>query len=135
MCMCLFVCEGGGGGVRDEGDRQLQRPPRPANNGERPNIQLPRTGVDEPSERDGGSPSGENAAQEGLVGRQLEQDQIGNENGGTPALQLPDDKGRSGGGQQPGRWSPGGWRSEGGSRIFLPASREGLKTFNFTNSI
>ena len=42
------------------------------NNGERPNIQLPRTGVDEPSERDGGSPSGENAAQEGLVGRQLE---------------------------------------------------------------
>ena len=43
---------------------------------------------------------------------------IGDENGGTPALLLPDDKGRSGGGEQPGRRSPGGWRSEGGSGYF-----------------
>ena len=42
----------------------------------------------------------------------------GTENGGTPALLLPDDKGRSGGGEQPGRRSPGGWRSEGGRDIF-----------------
>ena len=49
--------EGGGGGVRDEGDRQLQRPLGPANNGECLNIQLPRASVDEPSERDGGSES------------------------------------------------------------------------------
>ena len=40
------------------------------------------------------------------------------ENGGTPALLLPHDKGRSGGGEQPGRRSPGGWRSEGGSGYF-----------------
>ena len=49
---------------------KIQRPLGPANYGERPNIQLPRTNFDESSERDGGSESGENAAQE--VGRQLE---------------------------------------------------------------
>ena len=48
------------------------------------------------------------------------------ENGGTPALLLPDDKGRSGGGEQPGRWSPGGRRSEGGRDIFLQRGQEGL---------
>ena len=51
---------------------------------------------------------------------------LGTENGGTPALLLPDDKGRSGGGEQPGRWSPGGWRSEGGRDIFLQRGQEGL---------
>ena len=49
---------------------------------------------------------------------------LGTENGGTPALLLPDDKGRSGGGEQPGRWSPGGWRSEGGSRFFFKEARK-----------
>ena len=43
---------------------------------------------------------------------------LGNKNGGTPALLLPDDKGRSGGGEQPGRRSPGGWRSEGGRDFY-----------------
>ena len=43
---------------------------------------------------------------------------LGTENGGTPALLLPDDKGRSGGGEQPGRRSPGGWRSEGGRDFY-----------------
>ena len=60
---------------------------------------------------------------------------LGNENGGTPALLLPDDKGRRRGGEQPGRWSPGGWRSEGGRDIFLQRSQEGLNTLNFATSI
>ena len=49
----------------------------------------------------------------------------GNQNGGTPVLQLPDDKGRRRGGEKPGRWSPGGWRWEGGSGIFLLQARRG----------
>ena len=59
---------------------------------------------------------------------------IGNKIGGTPALQLPDDKGRRRGGENP----AGGARGGGGVRgdeIFLPASQEGLNTFNFTHSI
>ena len=61
----------------------------------------------------------------------MQEDTIGNEIGGTPALQLPDDKGRSGGGEQPGRWSPGGWRSEGGSRYFSSSKPGGIENFQF----
>ena len=40
---------------------------------------------------------------------------LGTQNGGTPALLLPDDKGRRRGGEQPGQAEPrGGWRCEGG---------------------
>ena len=54
-------------------------------------------------------------------GRQL----LGNENGGTPALLLPDDKGRRRGGEQPGQAEPwGGRRCEGGRDIFLQRSQE-----------
>ena len=42
----------------------------------------------------------------------IQQDKIGNENGGTPALQLPDDKGRRRGGENP----AGGARGGGGVR-------------------
>ena len=35
------------------------------------------------------------------------------EEGGIPALLLPDDKGRSGGGENPAGGARGGWRSEG----------------------
>ena len=60
----------------------------------------------------------------------IQQDQIGDENGGTPALQLPDDKGRRRGGENPtggARWGAG----VRGDEIFLPRSQEGLMTFNF----
>ena len=41
--------------------------------------------------------------------------QLGNKNGGTPVLLLPDDKGRRRGGEQPEQAElRGGWRCEGG---------------------
>ena len=50
---------------------------------------------------------------------------IGNEIGGTPALQLPDDKGRRRGGENPAGGARGGGRCEGGSRLFLQRCQEG----------
>ena len=48
---------------------------------------------------------------------------IGNKIGGTPALQLPDDKGRRRGGENPAGGARGGWRSEGGLRFFSQEAR------------
>ena len=59
----------------------------------------------------------------------------GNEIGGTPALLLPDDKGRRRGGENPAGGARGGWRCEGGRDIFLLRSQEVLNTFNFAASI
>jgi len=61
---------------------------------------------------------------------------IGNEIGGTPALQLPDDKGRRRGGENPAGGARGGWRCEGGRDIFLLRSQEpgGLNVFNFATA-
>ena len=44
---------------------------------------------------------------------------IGDENGGTPALQLPDGKGRRRGGENPAGGARGGRRCEGELRFFL----------------
>ena len=44
---------------------------------------------------------------------------IGNEGGGTPALQLPDGKGRRRGGENPAGGARGGRRCEGELRFFL----------------
>ena len=57
---------------------------------------------------------------------------IGNKNGGTPALQLPDDKGRRRGGENP----AGGARGGGGVRgdwDFSPKKPGGMITINFCN--
>ena len=48
---------------------------------------------------------------------------IENESGGTPALQLPDDKGRRRGGENPAGGARGGWRCEGGARFFFKEAR------------
>ena len=60
---------------------------------------------------------------------------IGNQIGGTPALLLPDGKGRRRGGENPAGGARGGWRCEGGRDIFLLRSQEVLNTFNFAASI
>ena len=57
-------------------------------------------------------------------GRQL----LGNENGGTPALLLPEDKGKRREGEQPSRWSLGG---EGGSRYFSSKKPGWIEYFQF----
>ena len=56
-------------------------------------------------------------------GRQL----LGNKNGGTPVLLLPDDKGRRRGGEQPEQAElRGGWRCEGDQAFFFKEARRGV---------
>ena len=66
--------EGGGGGVRDEGDWLLQHPLGSANHGECPDINFSGGVSDEQEEWNGRSTSWENAAQE--VGWQLDWRQL-----------------------------------------------------------
>ena len=56
---------------------------------------------------------------------------IGNEIGGTPALLLPDGKGRRRGGENPAGGAWGGWKCEGGQDIFLLRSQEGIEHIQF----
>ena len=62
----------------------------------------------------------------------MQQDNIGNEIGGTPALQLPDDKGRTRGGENPAGGARGGGGVRGESR-FSPKKPGGMITINFCN--
>ena len=60
---------------------------------------------------------------------------IGNEIGGTPALLLPDGKGRRRGGENPAGGARGGGGVRGVETFFFQETRTGLNAFNFAASI